>query len=116
MQLMLSGSTYENRVHEVSQIPRSLKSLARFFFFSSRRRHTRCSRDWSSDVCSSDLLEDFNAQLRAWVWGVANQRVHGTTHEQVAGRWGVEQFRLQSLAGPTAHTSPGGEAREAGGG
>src|SRR2546429_1974233 len=24
------------------------------FFFSSRRRHTRCSRDWSSDVCSSD--------------------------------------------------------------
>src|SRR6266550_6841301 len=26
-----------------------------FFFFSSRRRHTSCSRDWSSDVCSSDL-------------------------------------------------------------
>src|SRR3989442_9390350 len=26
-----------------------------FFFFSSRRRHTRCGRDWSSDVCSSDL-------------------------------------------------------------
>src|SRR5690554_1157220 len=24
------------------------------FFFSSRRRHTRCGRDWSSDVCSSD--------------------------------------------------------------
>src|SRR5205809_5297005 len=37
------------------------------FFFSSRRRHTRCSRDWSSDVCSSDLLaaavEDGNRQL-----------------------------------------------------
>src|SRR6266436_5155629 len=28
------------------------------FFFSSRRRHTRCSRDWSSDVCSSDLDVD----------------------------------------------------------
>src|SRR5256884_130970 len=28
------------------------------FFFSSRRRHTRCSRDWSSDVCSSDLVID----------------------------------------------------------
>src|SRR5436309_10259391 len=27
-----------------------------FFFFSSRRRHTRFSRDWSSDVCSSDLV------------------------------------------------------------
>src|SRR6266542_2434411 len=26
------------------------------FFFSSRRRHTSCSRDWSSDVCSSDLV------------------------------------------------------------
>src|SRR2546429_5363732 len=32
-----------------------------FVFFSSRRRHTRCSRDWSSDVCSSDLKE-----RRAW--------------------------------------------------
>src|SRR3989449_5316161 len=33
--------------------PNAQKEL--FFFFSSRRRHTRCSRDWSSDVCSSDL-------------------------------------------------------------
>src|ERR1035438_10694060 len=30
-------------------------SLFVFFFFSSRRRHTRCLSDWSSDVCSSDL-------------------------------------------------------------
>src|SRR5690606_40144304 len=29
--------------------------LSSCFFFSSRRRHTRFSRDWSSDVCSSDL-------------------------------------------------------------
>src|SRR3989442_11174465 len=28
------------------------------FFFSSRRRHTRCGRDWSSDVCSSDLAQE----------------------------------------------------------
>src|SRR5207302_2831536 len=28
----------------------------KLFFFSSRRRHTRFSRDWSSDVCSSDLF------------------------------------------------------------
>src|SRR2546422_3284704 len=34
----------------------SLVSDVLFFFFSSRRRHTRCSRDWSSDVCSSDLV------------------------------------------------------------
>src|SRR5699024_11269388 len=30
-------------------------SISFFFFFSSRRRHTRSKRDWSSDVCSSDL-------------------------------------------------------------
>src|SRR5438128_8954227 len=30
------------------------------FFFSSRRRHTRCYRDWSSDVCSSDLIDDLS--------------------------------------------------------
>src|SRR5207245_6971348 len=30
--------------------------LNSLFFFSSRRRHTRCYRDWSSDVCSSDLF------------------------------------------------------------
>src|SRR5256884_6314755 len=30
------------------------------FFFSSRRRHTRCSRDWSSDVCSSDLNSSYD--------------------------------------------------------
>src|SRR5699024_11872044 len=29
--------------------------LSCYFFFSSRRRHTRSKRDWSSDVCSSDL-------------------------------------------------------------
>src|SRR6185312_17140964 len=29
-----------------------------FFFFSSRRRHTRSDRDWSSDVCSSDLSQE----------------------------------------------------------
>src|SRR2546426_9225191 len=33
-----------------------------FFFFSSRRRHTRLQGDWSSDVCSSDLLEVDDAQ------------------------------------------------------
>src|SRR5690349_24053077 len=38
-----------------------------FFFFSSRRRHTRSLRDWSSDVCSSDLI----APLAVW------DRMHG---------------------------------------
>src|SRR5256885_14232811 len=34
---------------------RSMWGLVVFFFFSSRRRHTRLQGDWSSDVCSSDL-------------------------------------------------------------
>src|SRR6266511_4440217 len=37
----------------------------RFFFFSSRRRHTRFSRDWSSDVCSSDLDDVMEAVVEA---------------------------------------------------
>src|SRR5215813_14906963 len=35
-----------------------------YFFFSSRRRHTRCGRDWSSDVCSSDLGIQLNKTSR----------------------------------------------------
>src|SRR6266852_8615397 len=36
-----------------------------FFFFSSRRRHTRCYRDWSSDVCSSDLFRGKQPHVRS---------------------------------------------------
>src|SRR5690625_1199928 len=40
-----------------------------FFFFSSRRRHTRWPRDWSSDVCSSDLLDWSDAPFAKWYVG-----------------------------------------------
>src|SRR5690625_7878098 len=43
-----------------SSSPRNSRFM---FFFSSRRRHTRWPRDWSSDVCSSDL-EELQRQLR----------------------------------------------------
>src|SRR3712207_7752736 len=47
--------------------------LVCFFFFSSRRRHTRYWRDWSSDVCSSDLSKSAHALWPAaqdeLVWG-----------------------------------------------
>src|SRR2546430_5618444 len=36
---------------------KSCELVSRFFFFSSRRRHTRFDCDWSSDVCSSDLIQ-----------------------------------------------------------
>src|SRR5580698_11375358 len=40
-----------------------------FFFFSSRRRHTRLTCDWSSDVCSSDLPEaSFAGQTTDTPW------------------------------------------------
>src|SRR5690606_39833212 len=56
------------------------------FFFSSRRRHTRFSRDWSSDVCSSDLgsagpsCKARCAQPQAWLrssqhWPRANRQL-----------------------------------------
>src|SRR5690606_40080009 len=41
------------------------------FFFSSRRRHTRFSRDWSSDVCSSDLAPVLAGIERARDRGIA---------------------------------------------
>src|SRR2546429_6768597 len=45
-------------------------TCSRHFFFSSRRRHTRCSRDWSSDVCSSDLVCSGFVGLRHEVVGL----------------------------------------------
>src|SRR5215510_9040793 len=61
--------------------------MSALFFFSSRRRHTRWPRDWSSDVCSSDLQEGDNfrnllldvALLRSLRIGVA--LVHGAGHQ-----------------------------------
>src|SRR5690606_40720934 len=48
----------------VAPRPRSPgRRLRSAFFFSSRRRHTRFSRDWSSDVCSSDLAPPNAAEL-----------------------------------------------------
>src|SRR2546427_13021483 len=48
-----------------------------FFFFSSRRRHTRFDCDWSSDVCSSDLLPD------GTVWVVGGNPVRGTYEQHM---------------------------------
>ena len=42
---------------------------------------------------------DFNTELREWIGSVANQRVHGTTHEQILFRWDMDQFNLQPLNG-----------------
>jgi transposase len=42
-------------------------------------------------------LADLNAELRRWIAEVANQRVHGTTHQQVMLRWDEDQFAMQPI-------------------
>src|SRR5690606_40714355 len=62
------------------------------FFFSSRRRHTRFSRDWSSDVCSSDLLAGGLADAGEHdAGGVAAHRLHPA---QLAERDDIEAGAL----------------------
>src|SRR5699024_11527334 len=43
--------------YNISKLARSTFEIKLLLFFSSRRRHTISKRDWSSDVCSSDLLD-----------------------------------------------------------
>src|SRR5690606_40251835 len=70
---------------------RSVYRAAVFFLFSRRRRHTRSSRDWSSDVCSSDLegepllLRRERSEARNLGSGLAEQAGQA---EQGLQRWG----------------------------
>src|SRR2546429_8317466 len=57
-----------------------------FFFFSSRRRHTRCSRDWSSDVCSSDLGGRRESSRRSRGRGPGGERKRGGGSGGLGGR------------------------------
>src|SRR5256884_599341 len=52
--LIMEGAEFTESI--INGVERPVKAAELFaFFFSIRRRHTSCSRDWSSDVCSSDL-------------------------------------------------------------
>src|SRR5437899_4695715 len=65
-----------------------------YFFFSSRRRHTRCLSDWSSDVCSSDLLQPLD-QLH--LTGVIDRMTRDPEYETEAlgrGRGRRDRARL----------------------
>src|SRR6266702_6850163 len=61
-----------------------------FFFFSSRRRHTRWPRDWSSDVCSSDLSRN---------GGRAFARNHNPRQVKRIGRGHGDRFLHGTQAG-----------------
>src|SRR6266480_7289822 len=73
------------------------------FFFSSRRRHTRLTCDWSSDVCSSDLQDALFLGIL-----VANSGI-GIGQELRAKR---ALDRLAALVAPTAHVLREGQARD----
>src|SRR5687768_2310251 len=75
------------------------------FFFSSRRRHTRCSRDWSSDVCSSDLCRrtarihardstSASVQIAHEIAGEVRRRVHLNVHDRLENRWTRARHRV----------------------
>src|SRR2546422_9246729 len=65
----------------------------RFFFFSSRRRHTRCSRDWSSDVCSSDLAGRHHGRL----WLRVPETIRVEIRGKLAERTGAKDVILKVI-------------------
>src|SRR5207245_5692863 len=70
-------------------------ALLALFFFSSRRRHTRCYRDWSSDVCSSDLLIDqLPSFKRRMEWFINNWEDINNHVEQLTGEGHNEHMLL----------------------
>src|SRR5438445_8300771 len=71
-----------------------------FFFFSSRRRHTRYWRDWSSDVCSSDLRDQTNVPAGLKV-GCSEREgaVRGRPHARPTSTTEPEQQLLDAVGG-----------------
>src|SRR5258705_3215772 len=66
------------------------------FLVSSRRRHTRCLSDWSSDVCSSDLVNTLFAKPDGLIWKFFEEKL-----QKVLIRQGS-----QYIANPNAKVNP----------
>src|SRR2546430_4777457 len=60
-----------------------------FFFFSSRRRHTRFDCDWSSDVCSSDLMRTHGDKLCMGPCPCRMARAVDCTQQSTRSNWHV---------------------------
>src|SRR5699024_12023137 len=63
------------------------------FFFSSRRRHTRSKRDWSSDVCSSDLKVEYDGLSNSQPLRVDANNHTVTMLVQINGRFLTDDTR-----------------------
>src|SRR5258705_1352410 len=63
------------------------KGFSKRFFFSSRRWHTRCLSDWSSDVCSSDLTVTVASSLNGVTFGPAETVANGADPSVANGRY-----------------------------
>src|SRR6266403_5188350 len=72
-----------------------------FFFFSSRRRHTRSLRDWSSDVCSSDLRVQQSADVRYDGLGVSGSVLIGLAPGLTIAGWARRDNRLRAKVADT---------------
>src|SRR5207245_7947795 len=66
------------------------------FFFASRRRHTRCYRDWSSDVCSSDLVVQELPGGLPQVDGGGTGAAYWNNNIYFASTKGLRMFRLSN--------------------
>src|SRR6266496_5481376 len=76
------------------------------FFFSSRRRHTRSLRDWSSDVCSSDLVRE---PIAEWVRGryfAGGLTYSGHPLACAVGIASIEAFRDEGIVEHAAEMGP----------
>src|SRR5690349_23487974 len=82
-----------------------------FFFFSSRRRHTRSLRDWSSDVCSSDLdvgagrAKAFKQDDGSWHIEGVKRFITGAAQEDMSEN--IIHLVLARPEGPGIETKPG---------
>src|SRR5690625_453613 len=76
------------------------------FFFSSRRRHTRWPRDWSSDVCSSDLTEPGSGARRVSLFRFASHGLHSPSHARRARNPGTATTIVPPVVSTTLLEDP----------